>query len=594
MSIFKSPEAGKKKNGQKPEYGWEISCISTSLVKDSRYSEVVKEFIFELPFLNARDCSSVNCTLLPGTERIVTRSILPTPTPHLYSVFLKVALTFVFTVHCPGGNRYFTRELIFPFFCFLALPRRGGFTLLVETTVNFCRCTIISEENNVMQLRGEEPGEQFGFAAAFNSNPFSICTGSPSASKGAVRNAGKVTAFSYYGGNKLFEVFGSGRGDEFGFAVDSADFDLNGDGWSDILAGAPGATVNNAVHAGYVRVLSGLDGSLLLEIPNTEAEAQFGWSVSWAGDLDDDGVPDILVGAPLTSPGGRVNAGSVFAYSGVSGSLIYRLNGQKGGDSFGYSLQSIGDVDGDGVPDFAVGAPFASPDGLYQAGTVYVFSGASGSLIHTIKGSEPNAGLGFSLAAPGDINGDGIPDILAGAPGSSPGGRKEAGSVYIFSGADGNELFHFGGPEAGEEAGVSVSVTGDLDGDGLPDLLVSTPGASPTGWRFAGRVYLVSGSSGRILRVFEGGKTWGQFGWSVGSAGRVNPNLIFSGSPGIDTLDVLQIGRAAKLKCEISLTAVISVLQEANILIPTAACGRTNAFHATSGHGNFSESGSVR
>ncbi|MBZ4687656.1 MAG: Integrins alpha chain [Clostridiales bacterium] len=550
---------------------YEITCISINRVIDSRYKKVRKEFIFELPFYNSLDCSTVDCNPLPGTEKIIYQDIKPTWQPGAYSVYLKIAKSFAFTIHCPTGDKSFTKELIFSLFCYLTLPGEGSFDLQVKTCTDYCYCTITPGENFI-QIKGKQPGDQFGFAVATDNNPASIDVGSPSAAFGSIEDAGRVAAFSYPNLNKLFEAYGSAPEDDLGFSL-ATGCDLNGDGLNDILAGAPSAKIGTALRAGYIRVLSGLDGTTLLEIKNTEPEAQFGWSVSWAGDLDGDGVPDILVGAPLASPGGKVTAGSVFVYSGTSGSLLYRLDGQNPDDSFGYSVKKIADIDGDGIPDFVVGAPFASPSGIYQAGIVYVYSGASGNLIYSIQGTEKNAGLGFSIDSLDDINGDGIPEIVVGAPNSSPGGRKEAGSAYIFSGKDGSQLLHFAGPVSGEEVGVSVSSAGDFDNDGLPDLALGAPSASPNNERFAGKVYIVSSKSGNIWGVLAGEKTWAQFGWSV--TGGENLGLsksVYIGSPDGNTLGIFKTSGTNKLKCEINLTAVISVLQKADILIPTVAC----------------------
>lgn len=547
--------------------GYEITCISTNLVLSNSCKEIIREFIFELPDSDLQDCSAaVDCRVLPGSERVIYVELKLLSQPCLYNCYVIIAQEYEFTIHCLSGDKKFTQELIFPVLCTLSIPQQGPFNIQVEISPSFGSSFLTKGETHIRRYTGEQPGEQFAFAVTFNNDPPSICVGSPSATTGADQDVGKITVLSYPWGEKLFQAFGSAVEDEFGFALD-AGYDLNGDGWNDILVGAPSAQVGIALRAGYIRVLSGLDGSTLREIKNTEAEAQFGWSVSWAGDLDGDGVPDILVGAPQASPGAQTNAGSVFVYSGISGILLYRLDGQNADDAFGYAVKTIGDVDGDGIPDFAVGAPFASPAGLYQAGIIYIYSGASGSLLYTIEGLEINAGLGFSLGAIADINGDGVHDILVGAPDSSPSGRTDAGSAYIFSGLDGSQLLHFTGLVSGEEAGISVSSTGNFDNDGFPDLVIGAPSASPNNNRFAGKVYLVSSDTGDILKVFQGNKAWAQFGWSVASTGEVNSRSIFMGSPGIDTLDVYQMG-TSKLHCEINAAAVITVTKKADILIP--------------------------
>lgn len=548
---------------------YEVTCVSTDLVRSSCYVKIQEKFTFELPFFGLQHYTHISCSFLPNSEKIIFLNKQPTSQPHVYRVYIKTAVTAAFIIHCPSGDQQFTKELIIPMRVVLTIPQRET-DLDVRIIPCYCNCCLTPGETRITRLRGEK-GIQFAFSGAFNNNPPSIVIGSPPDPSVAGETAGEVTVFSDQTYRPLFKASGSKPNDDFGFAVD-AGYDLDGDGWGDILVGAPGASKGSARWAGYIRIVSGFDGSKLLEIQHTEAEAQFGWSVNWAGDLNGDNVPDILVGAPLASPGGKINAGSVFVYSGASVRLLYRLDGWNAGDAFGYALKSLGDVDGDGIPDFAVGAPFASPDGLFQAGMVYVYSGATGSLIYTIKGVEKNAGLGFSISTVPDMNGDGIPETLVGAPDSSPGGRKEAGSVYIFSGVDGRKLFHFAGPVSGEEVGMAVSSAGYTDHDGSPILALGAPSAFSANKRFAGKVYLVSSGSGQILSVVEGDNSWAQCGWSVASSGLQGSRTGFiMGAPGSGALDAGQI-TSAHLSCEMKLVVIISVLQKVDILIPGAAC----------------------
>lgn len=565
MNTFR-PSKTNAKSVQGSSNGYEITCIVTDLVLSSLCKEIFREFTFELPFIDLEDCSTIaDCRAIPNTERIIYSEIKLLSPPCLYNIYTVIGQQYAFTIHCLAGDIQFTRELIFPVLCTQSLSRQGPFDLRVQVVPSYCTSSLTTGDISHRRVTGEEPGEQFAFAVVFNNNPPAIIVGSPSASLGAVKDAGKVTFLSYPQGEELLQVFGSAAEDELGVALD-AGFDLNGDGWSDILAGAPSAQVGSAIRAGYIRVLSGLDGSTLLQVDNTEAEAQFGWSVSWAGDLNGDLVPDFLVGAPQASPGAQVSAGSVFAYSGATGTLLYSLDGENADDAFGYAVKMIGDVDGDGIPDFAVGAPFASPAGLDQAGIVYVHSGAGGALLYKIEGTEINAGLGFSIGAMGDVNGDGIPDILVGAPDSSPGGLTEAGSAYIFSGLDGSLLQQFSGTSSAEETGIAVSAIGNFDNDGLPDVALGAPSFSFNNTRFAGKVYLVSSSTGQVLHVFKENTSWAQFGWSVAGTGEVNSRSIFIGSPGIDALDIYQLG-LSRMYCAIHAAVILSLTKKADILI---------------------------
>jgi len=214
-----------------------------------------------------------------------------------------------------------------------------------------------------------------------------------------------------------------------------------------------------------------------------------GGAVAGLGDVDGDGVPDLLLGAPNASPGGLAQAGLVQLRSGATGQILLELEGAEGGAFFGQVIANVHDIDGDGVDDFAIGAPSAGPNGMQDAGSVFVYSGATAELLYRWDGTARFDAFGSAIGGGDDVDGDGIPDVIVGAPGASPGGVRSAGSAFVYSGATGELLLRLDGQELDATFGASVAIAGDLDGDGRAEVLVGAPYASPGGQRGAGSVF---------------------------------------------------------------------------------------------------------
>jgi len=188
------------------------------------------------------------------------------------------------------------------------------------------------------------------------------------------------------------------------------------------------------------------------------------------------------------------DAGSAYVYSGLDGSILYQWEGAAGGDSFGKSVSGAGDVNGDGFADLIVGANGEDPAGFLKSGSAYVYSGVDGSILYQWAGEVPGDQFGYAVSGAGDVNGDGIADLIVGALNADPGGRAGAGSVYVYSGADGSVLFRFNGERQQEQFGISVAGAGDVNGDGFDDLVLGTrpPNRSGPG-PGAGAAYVRSG-----------------------------------------------------------------------------------------------------
>jgi FG-GAP repeat protein len=309
-----------------------------------------------------------------------------------------------------------------------------------------------------------------------------------------------LVAFASAGGTLLVEHTTAHPG-QFGWNV-SAVGDVSRDGVSDYAVGARGSA--------YVTVYSGADRSFLYEFQGT---GFFGWSIAPYADVDGDGRVDFLVGAP-TLAGPEAEPGHVRVCSGLDGSEIRRVTGTSASERFGASVAAVGDVDDDGVPDFAVGAPGGT--GI-AAGAVHVYSGQDGTEIVALRksGSTFRDNLGSSVVGLGDVNHDGIPDFAVGAPGADPrntGVGITYGRVLWISGRDGAVLRTVNGTKLAV-FGETIAACGDQDRDGVTDLLVGARGVKGA----TGQASIWSSRTGRRLFSVNGISPKGFFG--IGVAG---------------------------------------------------------------------------
>ena len=292
-------------------------------------------------------------------------------------------------------------------------------------------------------------------------------------------------------GDLLLEVQGSLTA-RMGSDVGVGDFD--GDGVEDLAAAARGDETFGP--GGAVLVWSGADGSLLLHL-GVPGNQGYAWSVDAIADLDGDGKDEVLVGAWLADGNGD-DSGRVYLHSGADGSVLDVLDGPLAGGVFGFDLTRMGDVDGDGVEDFAVGAPNV------QGGIVYCHSGADRSLLWQAGGTPGDffSDVGARIACVGDVDGDGVPDLGSGRRNEGP-AADFAGRATIYSGVDGAVLREFFGAAAGDHCGDAIAAAGDVDGDGLDDVAIAYSGVDQP-QALAGLVRVHSGADGSVLREYSG------------------------------------------------------------------------------------------
>lgn len=326
---------------------------------------------------------------------------------------------------------------------------------------------------------------------------------------------GTAHVYSGLDGGTLFQLSGSDSADYFGFTVAILG-DINSDGRAEFMVGAPQADPGAQNDAGAVFVYSGLDGSLLQQKDGAAAGDNFGQSLARAGDVNGDNRPDYLIGAPGADSGSKGDAGIAYVYSGMGGGLLYRKFGKNAGDRFGYSVNGAGLINGDARADFIVGAPYYADS---NTGSVYVFSGLNGDTLFHIVGDSSYDEIGWSVAGTGDVNGDGRSDFITG----SPSHNSYQGSAYVYSGLNGSLLRRFDGREAGYYLGYSVAGAGDVNGDGRADVIIGAPAADPTGFMFAaGAAEIYSVMSGTLLHQSFGANAIDEYGVDVASVGDLN------------------------------------------------------------------------
>ena len=357
------------------------------------------------------------------------------------------------------------------------------------------------------------------------------------------------------------QIDGDGAGDELGYSVASAG-DVNGDGYGDLVVGAPDDD-NNGADSGsafvYLGSATGMAGGSASTAAHAVIEGDgagdgFGHWVSSAGDTNGDGFGDLVVGAPWDDDNGS-DSGAAFVFFGSASGIVGGsarttadavLDGDGAGDHLGCSLSSAGSVNGDAFGDLVVGADGGSSNGA-SSGLAFVFvgsaSGVAGGVASAVAqavldGDGAGDRLGCSVSSAGDIDGDGFGDLVVGAWGDDE-SADDSGSAFVFLGSssgipsgDASAAAHavLIGGGVDDHFGWAVTSAGDVDGDGYADLAVGAPHADDNSLD-SGSAFVFLGSASGIVggmasaaahAVLVGDGAGDYFGSPLASAGDIN------------------------------------------------------------------------
>ncbi|MEP7255595.1 MAG: T9SS type A sorting domain-containing protein [Ferruginibacter sp.] len=422
--------------------------------------------------------------------------------------------------------------------------------------VYYGSATGLSATPNSTPDDADQAGANFGISVAsagdVNGDGFSdVIIGAYQYDEGPFTDEGR--AFVYYGSAAGLSTSPDNTPDDanqptayFGFSVASAG-DVNGDGFSDVIIGAWFYDDAPNINEGRAFVYYGSAAGLSASPDSTpddadQANALFGVSVASAGDINGDGYSDVIIGAYSYDDGANANEGRAFIYHGSASGLSATPNStpndaNQANASFGTSVASAGDINGDGYSDVIIGADEYDDGANADEGRAFVYLGSAAGLsvgpVNTPSDADQaGANFGRSVASAGDINGDGYSDVIIGANFYTDGANNAEGRAFVYLGsAAGLSVAPVSTPDDADQAsaqfGLSVACAGDVNGDGYSDVIIGAFSYDEVASANEGRAFVYHGSpeglsASTVNTPDDADQATAYFGYSVASAGDVN------------------------------------------------------------------------